>query len=89
MFLEALPGRSMPEPIPDSIPEQYRTKLFTQFADFQIQLSRIRFPKVGSVLQTPDEASSGSRIDTLFESFTSDYRAMVLETDDVEEWFIR
>ena len=52
ILMEAIPGRPGQDRLRDFIPEQHKSKTYAQFADIKIQLSQLRFPKIGRLCRT-------------------------------------
>lgn len=52
ILMEALPGRPSPDRLRDFIPNQYKPKTYSQLADIKMQLSQLRFPKIGRLCGT-------------------------------------
>jgi hypothetical protein len=90
IFLQALPGRSPQESLPQSVPDQYKHKVYSQFADYKIQLSRLRLPRIGSPLPIENTAGGqgSSAADFFINKYTAEYMKVTRTCDDTDDWFI-
>ena len=52
IFMETLTGRPLTQRMHDCIPDQHKPKTYAQLADIKIQLSLLRFPKIGRLCGT-------------------------------------